>query len=470
MRVGKSIGRRIVRGIAAAPPWAVLAVSWSYLLVYAFPGMMTQDSFDHLREARDRLYTDAHPAVINLLWSISDYAIAGPFGMLVIQNACFLAGLYLMFRRAFGPRGAAWAASGVYVFPPVMAPFAVIWKDSLMAGFLMLGTVALLSERRGARVAGLLAMFAATALRYNAFGATFPLVVLLFEWRPGLPWLKRYAISTVAGLAVMFSALRINAELTDHKLHTWTVLATFDIAGALASVDGELPDAELEAELAGTDLLVHHDIHAQIRKLYNPADCLPIINDQQALWGIPINGYVPAPEAQRDGIARAWKDTISGRPLAYARHRLTVTQEVLGLGRSDARSAIARRDYRWPDYVHELGLGTGWSKLQRKLTRFYRFLVRETPVFSVWMYLVIAIALLPLARRHRDVLVLLLSGLGLEATLLVLAASSDYRYSHWLVICAVVAAIILGVRRYRGDPRAAGADSPAAADLLIGQP
>jgi hypothetical protein len=328
-----------------------------------------------------------------------------------------------------------------------------------MTGFTMLGIAALLSARRGVRIGGLLAMFAATAVRYNAAAATLPLVVLLFEWRPGLPWLKRYAISTAAWLAVTLGAFRFNAALTDHQMHTWTVFAVFDIAGTLACADGELSDAELEAHLAGTDLLVHRDIHAAIRRLYRPTDVLPIINDKEALWGLPINGYVPAPVAQRDAIARAWRETITSRPLAYLEHRLSVMYEVLGLGAAEASGAIARRDYTWPENVHQLGLGTGWSKLQRKLTKHYRFLVRATPLFSVWMYLVIAIALLPLALRQRDMLALLLSGLGLEASLLLSAASPDYRYSHWLVICAIVAAIILGARRHRD----LGASSPAAA-------
>jgi hypothetical protein len=46
-------------------------------------------------------------------------------------------------------------------------------------------------------------------------------------------------------------------------------------------------------------------------------------------------------------------------------------------------------------------------------------------------------------------LALLGSGFGLELTLLLFAPSPDYRYSHWLVICVIVAAIVLGVRRYR---------------------
>ncbi len=450
-RVVRTLGRRVWRGIAAAPPWAVLAIGWVYLLIYAFPGVMTQDSFDHLREARSGVYSDAHPPAINLLWAITDYAIAGPFGMLVIQNACFLAGLHAMLRRVLGPRGAAWATTGVFLLPPVMVPFAVIWKDPLMAGFLMLGTAALLSPRRGARIAGLVLMIAANAVRYNAIAATLPLVVLLFEWRPGLPWLKRYAISTVAWLAVTFSAFRFNDAIADHDLHLWTSLAAYDIVGTLAFVDRDLSDAELEALFAGTDVLVHQDIHATIRELYTPTDFLPITNHPtKTLWSLPINGYVPPPEPQRDAIERVWKETVTTWPLAYAKHRLSVMAEVTGLGTSEASGAIAKRDYRWADHVHRIGLGTGWSKLQRKLTGFNRWVVRATPLFSVWMYVVLGLALLPLAiRRHRDVAALLLSGFGLEATLLFFAPSPDYRYSHWLVICTIVAAIVLGVRRYR---------------------
>src|SRR5690242_15858685 len=122
-RVVRTLGRRIARGIAAAPPRAVLAIGWIFLIVYAFPGVMTQDSFDHLREARASNYSDAHPPLINLIWAICDYIIAGPFGMLVLQSTCFLAGLYTMLRRVLGPRAAAWASSGVLVLPPVMVPF-----------------------------------------------------------------------------------------------------------------------------------------------------------------------------------------------------------------------------------------------------------------------------------------------------------------------------------------------------------
>ena len=461
-RLARGTGRVIARRLDALPPLAILAIGWAFLIIYAFPGQMTQDSFDHLREMRERVYSDSHPPTINLIWKPFDYVIAGPFGMLLLQSTIFLAGLYLLLRRVFAPRRAAWIAVAVFVFPPVMTPMAVIWKDCLMAGFLALGTAGLLSERRGPRLWGLVAMVGAMAVRYNALGATLPLVVLLFEWRPGLHWLRRYALATAAWLATTFAAFGLNAAVTDQEMHYWhSSLAIYDIVGTLAHVDEELPDAELRELLAGTDLLTVRDIHATARDAYSPRDFFPIVNRPEPMWALPINGYVPAPQAQRDAIARAWRDTLARYPGAYLRHRLVVTAEVIGLGgTAGGAGAIPKREFRYPDYAHQLGLGTGWSKLQLKLSRWMRSVLRHTPLFVPYVYAIAALLLLPLARRQRDVLALLLSGLVMEGTLLPLAHSNDYRYSHWMVICTVLGAIMLAARRYRSAAAAPAAAAP----------
>lgn len=446
--------RWVARAGASVPPWAILAAGWTWLIIYAYPGLMTQDSFDHLREARDGMYSDAHPPAINLVWRITDYVIAGPFGMLVLQSATLLAGLYLLLRRALPPRGAALAASAIFVFPPVMVTMAVIWKDCLMAGLLALGTAALLSPRRRWRVVGLAAMIAATTLRYNALGATLPLIVLLFEWRPDLHWLKRYPLALAAWLAVTGSASVINGALTDKQMHFWhSSNAVFDIVGTYAHLDAEVPDAELRATLAGTELLIEQGIHAKMRALYSTATFLPILNDQQPLWNLPINGYVPAPPAQRDALGRAWWEVITRHPGAFFAHRLAVMADVLAITHTPAAGAVVRREVKYPEYAHQLGLSTGWSSLQRVLSRVMVWTWTHTPLFTPWIYLALSLLLLPLAFRQRDTLALLLSGVAFEATLLPGAPSSDYRYSHWMVICTLLAAVVVIARRSRPVPR-----------------
>lgn len=453
----RAAGRRVVRRIAGAPPLIVLAIAWLTLIVYAFPGQMTRDSFDHLREARGDVWTDGHPPAINLIWKLVDYLVAGPFGMLVLQSTLFLAGLFVVLRRVFAPRRAAWLAGAVFLFPPVMMPMAVIWKDCLMAGFLMLGLGALLSERRWVRVAGLAAMFAATAVRYNTLAATLPLVVLLFEWNRGTPWLRRYALAAAAWLALTFAAFSFNSALTDRQMHIWhSSLAVHDIVGTLAFLDEDLPDAELREQLAGTELLVDHDIHARIRAVYEPSNFLPIIGSPvQPLWRLPIDGFTPAPQAQRDALARAWWETIASHPGAYLRHRFAVLATVLSIGDSTPPGAITKREAPdWNVAAERLDLQQTWSGLQLRMTRWAVEVWKHTPLFVPLIYLVLSLLCLPLAFRQRDVLAILLSGLSFEGGLLFLAPSPDYRYSHWMVICTVVGLIVLTARRMRRGAQA----------------
>ena len=254
-------------------PAIILAIGWVGFLVFAFPGEMTWDSVRSVIASRTQRYTDASPPALAILWSWIEHVVAGSFGMLLLQSSTLLGGIYLVLRRTFAPRAAAWLAVAVLLFPPVMMPMAFIWEQSVMAGLLMLGTGLLLSPRQGARIAGLGAMLCASAVRYDAYLITLPLIVLLFRWGPRdltRRW-PRYAQAVVAWLAVTLASSGVNRVLTDPQQYPWHVsVALHDIAGTLAFADGELPDAELNDLLAATELLIERDIHAAIRRVYAP--------------------------------------------------------------------------------------------------------------------------------------------------------------------------------------------------------
>jgi hypothetical protein len=82
--------------------------------------------------------------------------------------------------------------------------------------------------------------------------------------------------------------------------------------------------------------------------------------------------------------------------------------------------------------------------------------IEGTLMFRPWAYLVIALALLPLCRGNRIALALLVSGIAYEFSLLVVAPGVDYRYSHWMVVCAITAAVIVFAARYRVGAGSAG--------------
>ena len=145
--------------LAALPPSVILALGWLVFVAYAYPGLMTKDSFDQLAQARSGFYFDDHPPAMAAIWAITDWFVVGSFGMLIVQSVVFLAGLQLVLRRAMRARTAALSACAILMCPPVLAPMAVIWKDCLMAAFLMLGTPAKTPVPREDTSAGLLSIW-----------------------------------------------------------------------------------------------------------------------------------------------------------------------------------------------------------------------------------------------------------------------------------------------------------------------
>ena len=141
-----------------------------------------------------------------------------------------------------------------------------------------------------------------------------------------------------------------------------------------------------------------------------------------------------------------------GHPLAYARYRLDITAEILGLPRKPHTLMVMVSRGQMKELAVYTGLSVRPSAFQRPLQRGVELVATETPLFRPVIYLVVSLVLLVLCRRHRDLLALLLSGLFYEGSLFLLAASGDYRYSHWMVVCTCLAAAAWVARRSRGQP------------------
>ena len=431
-------------------PATILAAGWAAFLVYAYPGTLTFDSIDVLIQARAGNYRDDQPPVATAIWGLVDHVIAGPLGMLVIQSVALLAGLYLVFRKTFEARGAAIAAVAVFLFPPVMTPMTAIWKDPLMAGLLVLGIGLVLQRRTAAIWAGVAALALAAAIRYNAPAATLAPIVLLLEWR-WTGW-KRYAFASAVWAVATFAAMSANVVLADRQTSAWhNTLAIYDITGTLAHVDETVPDDQLRELLAGSDLLVDHDIHATIRAVFDPKNYLaPVTDPTRALWHFSLENEARPSEAFRTAMARTWKWAVTTYPAAYAAHRLRAFDLVLdGDGGAIPWRGEAQKELRASMHLPN-GANAVQLAIYRKLVR----LERRTHIFTPWVYFLVAIVLLPLARREPDVLALLASGLCYEGALLVFAATRDYRYSHWLVTACCIAVVTLTARRSRAKVRA----------------
>ena len=411
---------------------------------------MTMDSFDQLREGRNWFFTDAHPPAMAALWGVLDRILRGPLLMLLLQSASFLGGLFLILVHAMSRRRAAVVAVGICLFPPVLVPMAVIWKDCLMAGFFVLGIAGLLHLDRRWRLVGLGMLALATAMRYNAPAATLPLIFLLFYWRAGMHWLARYATALGAWILVTAVAMGCNSLLVDQEMHFWhSSLALEDIVGTLSHVSPELPDSELAPLLAPTGILVERDYHARLKKQYVPYDFQQLVSGEGHLWDVPIAGTQPAPPAQRDAIEKAWKAIVPAHEAAYLAYRVDVFTEVLGFHKKFQGATVIRHELQYRGMLDSMNLPLTESGFSRTGEDFTMWMAKKTRLFRPHVYALLALALLGFCLRERDIGAILLSGIGLEVSLFPLVQAPDYRYSHWLVTCALLALVMLIARRAR---------------------
>ena len=418
---------------------------WLAFMLYAFPGYMSYDSVHQLQEARWGYYSDGHPPAMAELWRGVDSVVAGPLGMLLIQSACFLAGAYLIYRSRLQPRAASLAAVLTLCFPPIAAFMAVIWKDSQMVAFIVLGTGLLLTSARRLHILGLVAMAAGTAMRHNALAMTLPLIGLLFVWNPDHRWWKRYGIALVAWVGVTLSARFVSGALTDSPRYLWTnSIAMCDIAATLRYTTPTIPDRELRPMLEGVRIWPDENLHEHARHGDEEKDFVV------AIWYSAYRIFaVPRDEAERAAMVRAWKRIVLGHPHEFLTYRWKLFQRLIGLTGDTGASPV----YNWFTDIQDpygsaarIDHDAAGSRLQDLLRRAMHWL-GETPLFRVIVYLALALLLLPFCVRDRLGFALLASGLASEALLFLIAPTTDWRYSCWLIVCVTFAAALIVVRR-----------------------
>ena len=435
----------IQRRVRELTPRQLLTFGWLGLLLYAFPGYMSYDSIYQLNESRDGYLSDGHPPVMAEMWRIVELFVTGPVGMLLIQSVTFLIGAYLLFSRVMAARTAAITAVLLLWFPPIAAVIAVIWKDSQMAGFLMLGLGLITSDRRRTRIWGLVAFAMATAMRHNAFVMTGPLIVFVFAWDPAHRFWKRHLIAIAAWVAVTASAQLVTAALTDHKDNFWyTSLALSDIAATLSFEPVTISDAELHETFAGIVVTPDHDLHQFARTLI--PDASHIDNRTGRKMFDP-----PQTEAGRAAVMRAWKKIVFTHFDAYVTYRWEFTKRLLGIISVTDSSPVYNwfTDIQMVDYgPMAAGHDAAPGRIQDLLRRAIQ-VVGKSIVFEVMLYVVLALVLLPFAFHDRVVLALLASAILGELALFVIVPTTDWRYSFWLITAVVTAVPLIVARRMR---------------------
>ena len=422
-----------LRGLS---PRTILLVGYVLFLLYAFPGYMSSDSVNQLGEARSGVFSDGNPPLMAVEWYVLDRIISGPVLMLLVQSMLFLGGLYVIFRRYVTERAAAWLAIGVLLFPPVMTPVAVIWKDTQMAAFFVVGVAALLQPNRKYRLIGLGLILAGCLMRHNALAAAAPIVGLLFEWKNPIRWYKRLAL--FIGAAVFALGALLGASKLIARTHIRLTPVFYDLLGMVAYAD-EHDDAKLKEILRGTPLAVDHDIQAHARHTFELQGVNRVLYGDDRLFDYPKN------EEQWDALYRAWRELLRTEPGAYAKAHWIVFKRVLGVGERP-RAPVYDLFIESPSLRPKAQQDAWPSTAQQMFHRVLYVLADDTPLFQPWIYAVLALLMLAVFCRDRITAGLLISGLLYELSFVPPFAEPDYRYSHWMITTVVISAVLLVIQ------------------------
>lgn len=439
------------RWLAGLRPRTVLAAAWLFMIVYAFPGYMNWDVGDQLMQVRRGELTDWHPPMLAGYWSVLEVAVHGPLPLLLLQTTCFLWGLYALLRHRLDDRAAAWVAAGLYLFPPVFTPMAAVWKDAQMAGFLIAGVGLSLRPTWPARVGGLLLLVLAAGVRDNAPAALPHLCLWMTAAWGCRRWIVKCAMGVAVFALVVLAAMGANRALTDVNDHAWyRTSALFDIAGTIVHA-GDLSDAELLAILGDTGLRpeVDEQIQARVRRAYEPRVWFDLLFSPDAVWS------TTATEAQLRARGRALEELVRRYPRGYLAHRWAVTRELLGLTSQPIWEPVCQTFAANDDHLHRVDHNHTHSWWQTELGTLYRWL-GTTILYRPWAYVLLAFVFLGYGLWRRDQIVVALAGSGLlyEASFVAVTAAPDFRYSHWMVTCTCLCAVLVFVERLRAGARA----------------
>ncbi|MDB4956582.1 MAG: hypothetical protein JWO36_4151 [Myxococcales bacterium] len=425
-------------------PRAILVIAGLIIVLYGYPGLMTADTVDQLDMMRRWDLGDWQPPASAVLWKIVETFVGGPFGMLLLQTTAFVAGCFAVLCHELARKFAALVTLVICLLPPVLTTVGVVWKDTQMAGYLILGIGALMSERRRTRWLGLGMLFVASAMRHNAAAATLAPIALL--WAPGLSRSRRLGCAAVAWIGITVASFAVNAALAERSEHPWTIsVATTDVVGTVRWAP-PLSDAELRSILDGTPLRVDHDIQAAFVTHYDPYGW-----NAYASADPPLG--LPTTEAEDEAMARAWRELVTDHPAAYLRHRWTVFAKLLQLGVRPTMSVITTFTYDGdPDLAKRIHHDASPSTIQRALFAIENWVSSTRLIancFAPFVYFVVACCLLIGAWRSPHVFAVVASGLVYELSFFIAAPSPDYRYSHWMIVTALLGMAMVFARRWR---------------------
>lgn len=423
--------------------WFLLLIIFGVLLVTVsfYPGYLSFDSLEQLKQARSGMFTDWHPPLMSFIWYLFDRIMPGPVGMLLFHNLMFWSGLALFISQFINHK----LLATIIIFsigfsPPVIALLGTIWKDVGLASALLLAVALLCCAQQTGRksywLAALLPLFYGLSVRHNGVFAVFPLAIWTgflacnqlrgqFLWATQKPAVLAIVLGLLILMLLVVSSQIINRGLIQgRKTYVIQTLLLHDLA-AISIAQDQLYIPTYASK--GVNL-------EELRTIYTPREVVPLFCCNSA----PHHLIMTNNEVNVLQLEKAWLNAIASHPKSYLTHRIAVFKALLGIGQNTVclpfQSGID---------PNSLGLIVRPSRLNRALAwRLER--LHDSLLFRGWLYLTLLIGLLLVAalpglRQNKAIVISLgSSGMLYALTYFFIAPTCDFRMYWWTVVVTLI--------------------------------
>lgn len=399
-----------------------------------FPGVSSPDTDYQYHQARTGHYTDWHPPLMALLWSVMPFFDQKMASMFVLHLALYWLALALIAMRMWkdGYRLQSWLPLLMGLSPILSRTLAGVVKDTgLGIAFLLAFALAFWFRAAGRRipwgvrgVIGVLVFYGLLVRHNGYFGA--PLVLYLL-WPKLVERPARYVGGFVAVVLLSMGGMHVlNYQILHaEKLRLMTAVQIFDLTGTAYFSE--------DPKVVGEGITMQ-----DVRDCYTPVSCDTLMFQfcKPKFW-----------ESAGKETDMRWLRAMWEHPLAYLTHRALNFNEAMYFITS--RNKDSARVFAW--YMFKYKPYGEWVGLRQ----FARQLAITIPVFSPAFALATGMALAVLFRprrgRPRDayedaILQLAMAGAVYLASYFIAGVSAMWRYDFWGML-AVYVALFLALPR-----------------------
>ena len=422
-------------------PIALAILLGALTTIAFFPGFMSFDSLALYAQAiGHHPISTEHPPITVYVWRLLMYFWPSPGVLLVFNQLMYWSGI-LLFSLAITNS----TFSRVLIIliiglcPPLFAISLHLWADAGMMNAMALAVAAIAMHQRHRSLwwltLAVLALFYATAIRYNAAAGTIPLFAFI-AWRASAtitPKMRhRISVALCAFVVILGSVFGGIRTLNTGLPYTSNLAMTFLWDMAAISIDQNKDLIPLYIQKTpGPDFV------GRLHSHFDPNSAAPNFAD--------MSPYL-SPTNEHALIVDWTKLTLNnlGYYLARRTHVFLTLLSVGGPVYYPFHSGIDSNSFR---------ISFAFKKFVYMSAIPFLFSTTKTLFYRVWFYAIIDLAVIFIYSYIRIIygtrlrfyslsVVTAASGFLMEAPLFIFAPCSDYRYSIWMVFSALLASFM----------------------------